>query len=131
MAKGINRLWDMWDLLPDTAREGLEKAAEEYREKGQSRKTGSIRSCPHCGHRNTSNCEQIPGVADATIGICFTCGFLWCLECATALLTTVNCGHWAVCGECNERKDASGYCGRLAWECDHVKAWIRKTHPSA
>jgi hypothetical protein len=131
MAKGISRLWDMWDLLPDSVRESLEKAAQETKEEGKPPQAGIVRSCPHCGNRNTGDCEQIPGVADATIGICYTCGFLWCLECDTALLTTTNCGHWAVCAECGDWKETSGFCGRSASDCDRIKAWIRNTHPNA
>lgn len=121
----------MWEFLPDNIRVSLKMALEIYQEKrlGQDRQV-STRECPRCSNKNTINCGNVKDLNDITIGLCPACGYLWCLECEMALLTTVNCGHWQVCTACREEKDPSGYCGIVPWECTHIISWLKKSHPT-
>lgn len=120
----------MWEFLPDNIRDSLKMAFALHRQRGgwQERQT-LIRQCPHCGSKHTIDCGQVKDLNDTTIGLCLTCGYLWCIECDTTLLTTVNCGHWQVCSACTEEKGLSGYCGITPRECLHVMNWLRKSHP--
>jgi hypothetical protein len=70
-------------------------------------------------------------IADPTVGLCVTCGYLWCLECDTHLISTVTCGHWKICANCVEGKDETGYCNNTPWDCPHIRSWIEKNNPRA
>jgi len=119
----------MWELLPGEIQQALRKAVAEKKETTRPVR-GVIRLCPRCGERDTTDCDRVMGIEDVTIGLCLRCGYLWCLECETALLTSVLCGHWQVCAHCRERKDPSGCCSTVAWKCKHVRTWLSKSHPT-
>ncbi len=121
----------MWEFLPVTIQQSLKMALEIHKQRGywQERQI-SIRECPHCSSNNTIHCGQVKDLNDTTIGLCLACGYLWCLECDMALLTTVNCGHWQVCSACTEEKDRSGYCGIVSRECSYIMDWLKKSHPT-
>ncbi len=120
----------MWELLPSEIQDSLRKAVEEKRGKPKAERGGVIRSCPRCGTTDTANCDRVAGIDDVTIGLCISCGYLWCLECDAALLTTILCGHWQVCTHCGEKKDAAGLCNTAAWKCKHILTWLKKNHPT-
>jgi hypothetical protein len=120
----------MWELLPAEIQDTLQKAFEEKKGKPKPERGGEIRTCPHCGEKDTTDCDQVLGIEDSTIGLCIACGYLWCLECDAALLTSILCGHWQICAYCGEKKDSSGSCKTVAWKCKHVKAWLNKNHPT-
>jgi hypothetical protein len=40
---------------------------------------------------------------DSTVGLCFDCGFSWCLECGYELTGKV-CAHWALCDDCEKQE---------------------------
>jgi hypothetical protein len=120
----------MWEFLPGNIQESLEMAIHVNLQKERSERQTPDRICPHCGHDDAIDCGQVKDLNDTTIGLCLICGYLWCLECDAALLTTVNCGHWHVCASCAEEKDLSGYCGRIPWECPHIRDWLARNHPT-
>jgi hypothetical protein len=120
----------MWELLPPEIQGSLRKAFEEKRSKPKAERGGVIRSCPRCGTTNTTDCDRVMGIEDVTIGLCISCGYLWCLECDAALLTSILCGHWQVCAHCGEKKDAAGLCNTAAWKCKHIRIWLNKNHPT-
>lgn len=131
MSQAKTENFDMlWELLPPEIQDALRKAVEEKKERPKAGRGGVIRSCPRCGGKDTTDCDRVLGIEDSTIGLCIGCGYLWCLECDAALLTDILCGHWQICTYCGEKKDASGYCNTVAWECRHVKAWLNKNHPT-
>ncbi len=122
---------DMWELMPPDVQEALKQAIDILVAKPAHEREGISRSCPRCGTRNTTDCHAIEGIADPTIGLCIMCGYVWCLECDAHLIATVTCGHWKICASCAERKDESGYCGKIPWECRHIKTWKDKYNPTA
>ena len=123
-------VFKMWEFLPEHIQESLEMAVEVNLQKERPQRQTSIRPCPHCGYNDTIDCGQVKDLNDTTIGLCLTCGYLWCFECDAALLTTVNCGHWHVCATCGEEKDLCGYCGRAPRGCSHIRDWLARNHPT-
>lgn len=124
-------VFKMWEFLPVNIRESLKAALEIHQQRGQRQgRQALIRECPHCNSNNTIDCGQVKDLNDTTIGLCLTCGYLWCIECDTALLTTVNCGHWQVCSACTEERDLPGYCGIIPWKCIYIINWLKKSHPT-
>jgi hypothetical protein len=124
-------LHSMWELMPLEIQDALQAAVEALAA-GEGRKTNVlIRLCPRCGGADTTDCHEVAGIDDSTVGLCITCGYVWCLECETHLISTAICGHWKICANCGERKDESGYCGTVPWECDHIKRWLERTNPTA
>jgi len=130
MGKAIpGTLLTMWDLLPDEIQDALLLAVEKNRDALRNFRGASAHSCPHCGDSNTMDCSTIDSIGDATVGLCLVCGYLWCLECDASLITGINCGHWQICTACPEKKQSSGYCGTVPWECPYIQDWLRKNHP--
>jgi hypothetical protein len=119
----------MWEFLPDNIQDSLKNAVEMHRNKERTAWQVLLGSCPHCGDKNTMDCSLVKDLNDITVGLCNTCGYLWCLECDAPFLTTVDCGHWQVCAGCTEEKDLTGYCGVVPSDCAHIKEWFRKSHP--
>jgi hypothetical protein len=124
-------LHGMWELMPPEIQKALQEATEEPAGDVARPESVVIRRCSRCGGTDTTDCHAIKGIADPTIGLCVTCGYLWCLECETHLISTVTCGHWRICASCPERKDESGYCRAVPWECAHIKDWLDKNNPRA
>jgi long-subunit acyl-CoA synthetase (AMP-forming) len=125
----MERIGKIWELLPEHIQESLRTAVETNRDLSRRGGNTSIRDCPRCGDGNTIDCREVADIADATVGLCLSCGYLWCLECDAVLLTSVNCGHWAICAHCVEQKGASGECTKVAWKCEHIRQWLEKTYP--
>jgi hypothetical protein len=44
-----------------------------------------VGDCPKCGSAETSDCDGDPEIEDISVGRCFRCGLLWCLECGQLL----------------------------------------------
>ncbi|MDD3846083.1 MAG: hypothetical protein PHC90_06930 [Syntrophorhabdaceae bacterium] len=130
MGKAIpGALLRMWEFLPDDIGDALLLAVEKNRDAHKNFRGASVSRCPHCGDSNTMDCSTIDAIGDATVGLCLVCGYLWCLECDSSLITGINCGHWQICSSCPEKKQSSGYCGTLPWECPHIREWLKKHHP--
>ena len=130
MGKAVQgSLLRMWEFLSDNIQNSLLLAVEKNRNAEKHLHGESVQSCPHCGGENTTDCSQIDGIADATVGLCLACGYLWCLECDSSLITGVICGHWQICSACKEKKGPSGRCGVIPLECPHIRNWLRKNHP--
>jgi len=130
MGKAIpGALLRMWELLSDDIQDALLLAVEKNREAERNFRGTAVHSCPHCGDVNTMDCSTIESIGDATVGLCLVCGYLWCLECDASLLTGINCGHWQICSACPQKKESSGYCGAVPWECPYIRDWLRKNHP--
>ena len=120
----------MWEFLPVNIQNSLKMAFEMHQQKSEwQERRALVRRCPHCSSNNTIHCGQVKDLNDTTIGLCLACGYLWCRECDTVLLITVNCGHWQVCSACTEEKDLSGYCSIVPRECIHIIAWLKKNYP--
>ena len=121
---------EMWEFLPERVREALLRTVALHRLCRIPERLAGIRSCPRCGRHKTMDCSQIEGIADVTVGLCVSCGYIWCLECDTALLMSTSCGHWRICSTCGEEKASCGYCGVLPWDCLHIKEWLARNHPT-
>jgi hypothetical protein len=130
MSKGKESLEYMWEFLPEMAQVSLKRAVERNRRKEMAEHTSSIRNCPRCGDGKTVDCHDVKEIGDATVGLCVTCGYLWCLECDASLITSVTCGHWNVCAGCGETKGSFGDCGSVARECPHIRSWLARNHPT-
>ena len=124
-------LLDMWDFMPPGIQKALRTAVETLGADEKIPRGGLTKQCPRCGAKDTTDCHDIAGISDATVGLCITCGYLWCLECETYLISTITCGHWKICANCGERKDESGYCRTVPWECTYIRSWIRKSSATA
>jgi hypothetical protein len=124
-------LHDMWELMPAEIQEALKRAIDSIAAKPANAGRSVVRSCPRCAGRDTTDCHEFEGIADPTVCLCVTCGYVWCIECDTHLISTVACGHWKICANCSERKDESGYCGKSTRECRHIIAWKEKNNPTA
>jgi len=121
----------MWEFLPERVQRALQKAVDTLWEHAGNREQTMARHCPRCGARETFDCDKVAGISDPTVGLCISCGYVWCLECDTYLISTVVCGHWKVCRNCTERKDGSGYCRTAPWECKHIRDWLAGSNPTA
>lgn len=117
----------MWELLADDIQDALLIAVEKSRTKSHHHNTGH--TCPHCGNPDTLNCAKIDGINDATVGLCLVCGYVWCLECDSSLLTGINCGHWHICTACPQEKQPSGRCATSPLECPYIREWLKRNHP--
>jgi hypothetical protein len=124
-------LHSMWELMPLETQGALQKAIETLAGDVERTESAVIKRCPRCGGTDTTDCQGIEGIADPTVELCIECGYLWCLECETHLISTALCGHWRICANCVERKDESGYCRTVPWECVHIKGWLDKSNPRA
>jgi hypothetical protein len=121
----------MWEFMPDRIQKALKRAVDISTEKSGSRENAMARHCPRCGAGNTIDCDKVVGIGDPTVGLCISCGYVWCLECDTYLISTIVCGHWKVCRHCSERKDESGYCRIVPWECAQIRSWLAGSNPTA
>ncbi len=124
-------LHDMWELMPPETQRALSEAIEILAGSGGYTEDPSPRYCPRCGGSDTTDCHTVKYIQDPSIGLCVTCGYLWCLECGAHLISTVTCGHWRICANCGVRKDESGYCRALPSECSYVKDWLERSNPRA
>lgn len=83
-----------------------------------------VGDCPFCGSEKTMDCGDTFR-DDNTLGVCFDCHKIWCLECGEALKDGQRaCEHWAVCEKCESGKAADG-CGIPIWECPIIEDWKR------
>jgi len=121
----------MWELLPPEIGKALGDEVDRLTDEAAWVEGSVARRCPRCGGSFTTDCNEITAIADPSVGLCVACGYLWCLECDTHLIATVTCGHWKICANCGERKDESGFCHTLVWECRHIKKWIERANPRA
>lgn len=121
----------MWEFMPERIQRALKRAVETLRENSGNRENATAGRCPRCGAGETFDCDKVAGIADPTVGLCISCGYVWCLECETYLISTVVCGHWKVCKSCGERKDGSGYCRIMPGECAHIRNWLAGSNPTA
>jgi hypothetical protein len=73
----------VWGTLPVDLQDELAKAMEESSAELPEELLNEIfvGECPECGSRGTRDCEEVPEVEDITLGLCNTCGYLWCTEC--------------------------------------------------
>ncbi len=120
----------MWDLFPPNIQHALRDAVKADQTKAGFIRYTSTRLCPHCGKRNTTDCQKITGIKDGSIGLCLSCGYIWCLECDAQLVANIRCGHWEVCAYCNEKTKSFGDCSAATWECKHVKLWLTSNYPT-
>lgn len=120
----------MWELLPPEIQETLKETIDEFRTASAEEKSRSAGTCPRCGGKTTTDCQNVDRIRDATVGLCIHCGYLWCIECASALMTSVRCGHWNVCIHCGQPKDAYGYCTTEPAACPFIQDWLARHHPN-
>lgn len=126
-----SHLYNMWELMSPETQRALRDGLENLTGDVSHAESGSTRRCPRCGGNDTADCQGIRDIADPTIGLCVTCGYLWCLECGTHLISTPTCGHWRICASCDERKDEAGYCRTVPSECPRIKEWLDRVNPRA
>lgn len=115
-----------WNTLPQEIQDFLKNCAEESDTEEQFLSEIMVGDCPECGSSDTSDCDGIEGVEDPTLGLCKNCGYFWCIECGSQLVSNFNCEHWEICEKCEEAKDEFGFCGLMAGECEHINEWLNK-----
>lgn len=115
-----------WETIPPEIQAYLKKCFEETTTEEEFLSAILVGDCPECGSKRTIDCTDIEGVDDPTLGLCKDCGYFWCIECGSRLISSFNCGHWEVCDKCNEKKDEFGACGVMAWECERIDEWLMK-----
>jgi len=113
-----------WERMPDDMKEYFVKAAEESKTPEEFISRIMVGCCPQCGSPETISCEEVEEIEDPTVGICKTCGLLWCLECQAPIEDEEECLHWDICRKCEKSKDLKADCGEVASECEKVKKWF-------
>ncbi len=111
----------IWASLPKDIQEALKKSVEESSAVTEEQFIAEIMigECPHCGSKNTKDCEEMEGIEDFTVGLCMNCGFLWCSECGRSLFQNIRCKHWEICDKCDEA-DEMGMCEVDPIECEKL-----------
>jgi hypothetical protein len=122
--ENLGQFYEVWDTLPEEIRDYLKEAIEESSTKEQFISAIMVGECPKCESANTVDCEEVQGIEDNTLGLCRNCGYFWCLECGSPLISGIVCGHWKICDECEEEKDEFGSCGIPTWECKYIEKWL-------
>jgi len=115
-----------WNILPQEIQDFLKICAKKSDTEEQFVSEIMVGDCPECGRSKTIDCDGIEGVEDPTLGLCKNCGYFWCIECGSQLVSNFNCEHWEICEKCKEAKDEFGFCGLMAWECEHINEWLNK-----
>jgi len=115
-----------WNTLPQEIQDFLKICAKKSDTEDQFISEIMVGDCPECGNSNTIDCDGIEGVEDPTLGLCKNCGYFWCIECGSQLVSNFNCEHWEICEKCEEAKDEFGFCGLMALECEHINKWLNK-----
>ncbi len=115
----------LWEALPKDLQDQLAKAVEESSAESPEEFVNEIfvGECPECGSHDTRDCEKVPEVEDITLGLCNTCGYLWCTECGRPVARGSNCEHWEICEKCTRKKNKFGDCGIPTWECEKVSVF--------
>jgi hypothetical protein len=72
------------EMAPEAMPE-LQSAFEESTTAEEFANRIMVGDCPQCGSADTSDCENDPEIVDPTVGRCFECGQLWCIECGGLL----------------------------------------------
>jgi DNA-directed RNA polymerase subunit RPC12/RpoP len=120
--KEENHFMELWKALPKEVQDELARAVEESSATSPEEFAWEIfvGACPHCGSKETRDCEEIGGIEDVTIGLCNKCGYLWCTECGRSVVKGVACEHWGICEECLGKKGKVDDCVIPTSECPKV-----------
>lgn len=98
-------LWSGLTQLPVEIQQAIGQLVREGRTADEFVSALMVGPCPNCGSEYTRDGDDagIPtrDTGDPTVGVCFNCGYLWCLECGNAL-TKLPCQHWAICDSCED-----------------------------
>jgi hypothetical protein len=81
-----------------------------------------IGNCPRCTSKQTKSCEKHEGIEDFTVGLCISCGYLWCSECGKELKNVSHCDHLDICRKCDDL-DESGACGIDLKGCKKLRSY--------
>jgi len=73
--------------------------------------------CPRCGSNQTRDCENMEAIEDFSVGLCISCGYLWCSECGKPLGKDTRCNHWDICRICNATRE----CEMVLSECEKLR----------
>ncbi len=114
----------LWESMPEEARDELMRLAEESGSEDEFVRTVFVGDCPRCESGNTAMPEGPDGEEDLTVGVCRTCGYVWCLECDKELVLGVQCAHWDICENCEELEQDSGMCSTSPEECGIIQEWL-------
>ncbi len=84
-----------------------------------------VGACPACGSEVVSDCKSEKKYNnDTTIGQCFNCGQVWCLECLSLFKKGQNvCGHWEICDSCEKTSAELPYCEIDPMDCAIISKW--------
>jgi hypothetical protein len=120
----LDALKEFWQGMPEEARDELLRLAEEADSEDEFIRSVFVGDCPGCESAETVLAEGPDGEEDLTVGLCKTCGYIWCLECDSELTAGSRCGHWDVCEACAQVDEATGICGVSPDECDVIDNWL-------
>lgn len=89
-----NHATEMFAMLDHETKNALLTAFEKASSFDNLISNIMIGPCPSCGSTNTIDGEE-PPINDNTVGICLSCGSLWCLECNRRLeADKLPCSCW-------------------------------------
>lgn len=107
--------------------EMLEEMGHEARKHNSAQEYANaifVGTCPKCGSENVSDCDEMDGVEDVTVGRCFDCGLFWCTECGYQLKKgEKHCPHWTACDGCKEEEDCPHIVDTT--QCPRVRKWMQ------
>jgi hypothetical protein len=123
------------EILMQLLEEMDEESRAQLREAFENSDTGHefvtrimVGDCPACGSDNVDDCEHDTQIEDITVGQCFDCGHLWCLECGEPLERgATECDHWKICEQCEQGQQEFG-CMIMTLECEKIVDWIERRH---
>ncbi len=115
----------LWRTLPKELQDELSRAVRESSAGTPEDSAWEIfvGECPQCGSKDTRDCEQTGEIGDSTLGFCNRCAYLWCTECGRPVVKGSACEHREICKRCSRKKDRTGRCGMLPWECEKVSVF--------
>ncbi len=94
----------VWRELDDLTKVRLRQAMREpLDDEGVFLAEMWVGSCVHCGSEFTMDLTGVEDLDNPAVGLCKTCGGMWCIECCAPIITPdLECGHYNVCAECGE-----------------------------
>lgn len=117
---GDKDTFQTWAALPKRIQEALKQHRENALSLEEFTASVMVGNCPKCGGVKVSDCEEVKGIEDNTIGTCFNCGYLWCLECGRELKEKILCEHWEICEQCPNFNEDEGGCDIPPIACEKV-----------
>ncbi len=129
-SKEIAELDTLWQAIPKEARDELMRLAEDADSEEEFLRTVFVGDCPRCESEETAISGSVDEDEGLSVGVCKSCGYLWCLECECELEPGTECGHWNICEACDDLDRETGTCQTSPDECGAIQAWLGTKLPA-